>query len=97
MPSKAKNQQRHAKRRALERYGLEITQEKYDQIVKLVQSGKSKFLFRQSHRVSHFLIEFEGKSMRVVYDKQRKTIVTFLPYSEVEDLTFKDFEDDNAL
>lgn len=37
------------------------------------------FLFKQSHRVTIHLLPHEGKLLLAVYDKDRKTIATFLP------------------
>ena len=76
---KAQTQRRHAQRRAYERHGLQLTRHDLNEIVRQIQAGKAHFVERQSHRVSLFDIDIDGRSARVVYDKQRKTIVSFLP------------------
>jgi hypothetical protein len=50
--------------------------------VQQIQAGEATFLGRQSNRTSVWLVTFRGNACRVVYDKQRKTIVTFLPTTE---------------
>lgn len=80
MTSKRKAQRRHAKRRALERYGMVVGEHTLDDMVRKIQRGEGEFVERQSHRVT--LWKVDGR--RVVYDKVRKTIVSFLPDSERE-------------
>jgi len=69
----------HAKRRAKVRYGLTINKFKRRQIIYLIQGGKSKLLKKHSQRVSEWETVFEGKKLRLLYDKKRKEIITFLP------------------
>jgi hypothetical protein len=78
-------QRRHAKLRAQERYGLSLNRIDLREIAGLIQQGKAVFLRRQSLRVSHWLVEVGGKSARVVYDRKRKTVVTFLPAEPTPD------------
>jgi len=78
MVTKASCQRRHARNRALQRFDLELTRKDLDFLVQQIQDNKAKFVERQSHRVSVFKILYKEKDMKVVYDKQRKTIVTFL-------------------
>lgn len=58
----------HAKRRARERYGMEVTTE---------QLGV--FLERASNRLSTWCLIYGELSLAVVYDNTRKMLVTFLP------------------
>lgn len=78
--SKAHNQRVHAERRAIERFGVLLD---IPQAVKDIQSGKATFVERQSLRCTVWKITQQDKEMVVVYDKNRKMIVTVLP----EDLT----------
>ncbi len=77
--SKDKAQYIHAQRRALERYDLEYTNELKEGIIAKIMNGNAAFVDRQSNRVSIFDVEVQGKSVRVVYDKQRKNIASFIP------------------
>ena len=79
MGDKAKAQRRHAKTRALQRYDLDLSREDLEELVRQIQLGKAEFILRQSCRVSFFAVELRGQKFPVVYDKQRKTIVTVLP------------------
>jgi hypothetical protein len=72
-------QRRHAKRRAAERYGLELNRHDMRTLVEQIQHGDAEFIERQSLRVSVWWVTVGGKRCRVVYDRLRKTIVTFLP------------------
>ena len=84
MRKKADCQRLHAKRRALQRYGIVLDNAKQDQIVRLIKEGKAKFLRRDSIRVAVFAIEFENTLLKVVYDAQRKTLASILPMKASE-------------
>jgi hypothetical protein len=75
---KRKAQLVHAKRRALERFGIELSRKSIERIVADIQAGRASFLRKQSGRVSLFEIELESCLMVVAYDKTRKSIVTCL-------------------
>lgn len=87
--NKAHFQKIHAKRRALERYGFDLNNEKYNQIVRLIQRGEANFVRRQSLRVSIFSLFFEDKECVVVYDRFRKSLASFLPIEAKYEDTFK--------
>lgn len=78
MTSKAAQQRKHAKRRARQRFGIILTQNDEAIIKQKIQNCEAIFIYKQSNRVSHFGIKFQGKDMIVIYDKIHKTIVTFL-------------------
>lgn len=84
--SKTIAQRIHAKRRASERYGLDLNKEKYDQLCEFARSAT--VLERQSNRLTVRRIMMDGSPIRVVYDASRHQIVTFLPQKR------RDFEDD---
>lgn len=81
MNAKRKCQMRHARNRALERYGIDLSGQDYEEIIKLIQDDKrpAKVLFKESNRLTHFEVRWRGHKLKVVYDKQRKSIATFLP------------------
>jgi uncharacterized protein YjhX (UPF0386 family) len=92
---KAKAQRLHAKRRGAERYGLNLSNDDLAQIVRLIQEGKATLIEKQSNRVTIFDVEMarcyndephtctdctvRRVTTRVVYDKERKQIASFLP------------------
>lgn len=79
MRTKSELQREHAKKRAMERYGLTLNREQYGELVKKIQRGNARLMQKQSLRVSVWEIEIRGFKVLVVYDKKRHNIVTFLP------------------
>lgn len=86
--NKAEAQNRHAKRRAMERYEIDLNRHKRLEIVHMIQTGKAQLVRKQSHRVTIFSLQYEGKEVVVVYDGQRKTLATFLPIEAKFEDTF---------
>lgn len=78
MASKASTQKRHARRRAYERFGVELTQSVVVPIRKAIEEGRAPLLHRQSHRVGLYLVDLAGRKALAVYDRNRKVVVTFL-------------------
>jgi predicted RNA-binding protein associated with RNAse of E/G family len=76
--SKNKAQREHARRRFRERFGVSFDRNKAHEFVKIIQRGAARFVERQSCRVTVFDVPYEGATYRVVYDKQRKNVVTVL-------------------
>jgi hypothetical protein len=70
----------HSFRRALERYPeLDLTDEVRAEIITAIREGKSSPVERQSNRVSvHDVTLKSGHVVRVVYDRQRGRLITFL-------------------
>jgi len=75
---KKRNQIKHARRRFLNRFDIDINDNQYIQLVNKIQKGRAELVRRQSNRVSIWDLEFEGQMIRVVYDKKTKAIVTAL-------------------
>lgn len=87
-PDKAICQRAHARKRALSRYGVDLTRNAQELIIYAIQSGNPKlalFLEKESTRLSRWMVCYEGRFMPVIYDNQRKTIVTVLPRSVLQD------------
>lgn len=82
--SKTKCQRLHAKKRASERYDLELNRKQLDQIVELIQTNQAFFIKRRSNRITLFQVYFEDQWLKVVYDSVRKNIVTFLPQKKIK-------------
>ena len=76
--SKRKALRVHAKRRASERYGLVLNNDQLDELARMIHAGQSRRIEKQSHRVEVHRLTWQGRAMVVVYDCQRKQIVTFL-------------------
>lgn len=73
MRSKKKAVKIHFQKRSLERVGVLLNE---NAIVGLIQENKLEFIERQSNRITVWRYVFMDKIYRVVYDKQRKQIVT---------------------
>jgi len=69
----------HAKRRAAERYGVAVNRAALREVTRQIQSGEAAFVEKQSLRLSCFLVVIDGRKMIAIYDRVRKTAVTFLP------------------
>jgi hypothetical protein len=76
--NKADTQRKHAMRRFTERFSKELRDCEYDLIIKHIQTNQAKFIEKQSNRLSVFKVRVENINAFAVYDKQRKTIVTFI-------------------
>jgi hypothetical protein len=77
--SKAVCQQLHARRRALERYGIGFNKAMRRQMLEMIERHQTTLLSKQSARVSLREAVLEGRQVRFVYDRKRKRVVTFLP------------------
>lgn len=93
--SKQKCQKEHFKERLKERYGLVINNEGYNAIVKSIVSGTKQvvsfnghkvnvvtsYRAKQSNRLSVYVMVLGGieETIPVIYDKERKTLVTTHP------------------
>lgn len=91
--SKASSEYLHAKRRALERYGLALNKEMYLGLCADIQNGLGVCLGKQSNTRTVWKIKaptvndfgFQDHiACNVVYDKSRHRIVTFLPVGIVD-------------
>ncbi len=72
----------HSKRRALERYNLSLNRHDLRDIVSMITNNQATFLLKESNTRSHWLVVYKEKKLKLVYDKPRKMIITFLPLEE---------------
>jgi hypothetical protein len=77
--TKAAAERRHARRRAFERYGLELNMRTRRGIVEAIRTGRSRPVRRGSNRTTVHDVDVAGTTVRVVYDSERGELVTFLP------------------
>lgn len=85
--SKAKQQTRHAIQRARQRFDLVMSESDITRIIEMIQAGRCKHIEKQSRRVSMFQVMLDQQVLYAAYDKQRKTIATFLTQDMVIDET----------
>lgn len=70
----------HALRRARDRYDLDLNEEDLNAMVRQIQTKtNAQHIYTQSNRVTLWLVQYQGQQCRVVYDRSRKVIVSFLP------------------
>lgn len=74
----------HARKRALERYDLKVDRKLLNLFVNQIKSNKAIFFKRRSNRVTNWIIKYKNEDYLVSYDKQRKTIITFLPKEKMK-------------
>jgi hypothetical protein len=68
-----------AKRRAVERHGLDLTKHQRHRLIWDIRTGKATLLERCSNTRTKWLATLDNNRLVVVYDKQRHTIATVLP------------------
>ena len=64
--------------RAKERLGMDVNKEIRQSLIAKIQNNKLEFVERQSVRITVWRTILNGINVRLVYDKNRKTIVTVL-------------------
>ncbi|MGL4461283.1 MAG: hypothetical protein ACRC1K_03950 [Planctomycetia bacterium] len=86
--SKTLCQRIHFKRRASARYDLDVNRHLYREMVQMIQNNKAVLINRQSNRVALYRINLlnPALSILVIYDRNRKTLVTALPEAKSIDL-----------
>lgn len=82
MSLKAKNMKHHAKMRAFQRFGIRLDENTHNQIIKKIQKGEAQFIEKQSNRISLFWVDYNEMKLKIVYDKERKLIVTVMGREE---------------
>jgi hypothetical protein len=90
---KAQCQRIHAKKRAFERYGIVLNRPVLNGIIQDIQNNRATFIEKQSNAKSFWFVMVGEQKCRVVYDKNRKTISTFLPLETKEEKELNERED----
>lgn len=82
---KRSNQRRHSQVRAEQRFGIGMDTKTYEELCSRIRNAIGAgdkgvvYLEKQSNRVSIMAIHHGEEWVPVCYDKQRKSIATFLP------------------
>ncbi len=69
----------HSKKRAKERYDMNLTKADAERIVKLIYDQRSKPIHYISKSKKVHLVHYNNKDIIVIYCKKSKAIVTLLP------------------
>lgn len=82
MSNDKRSQQRHAIKRARERYGLTVTADDLEDLARRIRHEPPDetvtFVGRQTRRVSAYRAQLHGVEVAVLYDKHTHTVMTFL-------------------
>ena len=66
-------------KRMEQRYGIRVSRKDYQDACDAIRRGESRFIARQSWRVTIHDVTVRGTTIRVAYDRQRGLISTALP------------------
>jgi len=89
-------QQRHAKLRAEQRFGLTLSHDNVKDIVHMIQKDYATFVRRASTIKTLWVIGFRGRKLYVAYDKSTKMITTVMPLIYAVCDVLKDVNNDLA-
>lgn len=68
----------HAKRRALQYLGLDVTEEELRQLAARIRKNEASFFGRESGNKTRWLVTLQGKQCVAVYDKARHAVITVM-------------------
>lgn len=67
----------HAIKRAMERFGILVSNEMYERMIDMIQKKESTPLLKVSGTKSFHRIQLEEETFTVLYSKATKSIITF--------------------
>ena len=67
----------HSLQRLYERFGMGMVA--YGDALAQIKEGRAERIKTHSRRVVEYEVELEGESVRVLYDRRRKQLITALP------------------
>ena len=73
----------HSKKRAWQRYELDLTNEDLDILVRQIKEGEAEFLRGYSNSRTVHKVSFRNLEFPVLYSRSLKKIVTVLPEREM--------------
>jgi hypothetical protein len=70
----------HARNRAKERYGISYNRHDRRNIIDMIEKNDIEVIFvkKESKRVSVYYVRYKDQDLKIVYDRNRMEIVTFL-------------------
>jgi hypothetical protein len=84
-------QRLHTQQRLAERYGLTVSTNDVFLMAKRIAHGGANLISKQSKYVVQCWLTHEGVALRLVYDRQQRSILTALPAADSADfLTMKE-------
>lgn len=79
MASKFKTVKGHFRRRMSQRFGIIVTQQIENELLKQISTGKATPLYKQSLTKSCFQVSLNDLQFAVIYSNKYKTLVTAFP------------------
>ena len=76
------SQRLHTQRRLAERYGLHVSTSAIGLMAKRIAHGESTFIRKQSKHVFQCWLAHENTALRLVFDRQQRSILTALPATD---------------
>jgi hypothetical protein len=73
------SQRLHTQQRLAERYGLAVTTNDVYLMAKRIAHGHATLISKQSKQVMQCWLTHEAVALRLVYDRQQRSILTALP------------------
>ena len=85
MTSKASHYRRHARQRAFQRFGTNLSDSDLRRLEKRIRNGEGIQLEKQTNTRSKIAIDLDGQTVPVIYSKSQNAIVTVLPEEALHD------------
>lgn len=82
MAKKEKTQREHARRRIMQRFDVVLSDFQMGEIVNKIQSNQFKLILSESNRVGHYRGYINNIECEIVYDRNRKQLITAWPVGE---------------
>jgi hypothetical protein len=79
------SQRLHTQQRLAERYGLTVSTNDVFLMAKRIAHGGATLISKQSKHVMQCWLTHEGRPLRLVYDRQQRSILTALPSEDSAD------------
>jgi hypothetical protein len=78
MMKKMYSHRAHAKRRAMERYGILLNREAYLELRDVIRSGGGQLIIKDG-KTTIWRVPYQGQELLTIYNRTTHEIVTFLP------------------
>ena len=80
MKSKKKSESQHFRQRFYERVGEFCSRDQEEKLTRMVREQHLLGVKKQSLRIMHYIWHYKNKAYALVYDRQRKQLVTILNF-----------------
>ena len=67
----------------LDREKLNITDKQYNAIKAKIGSGEARLIEKESNSRYHYVVDFKGRELHVVFNRKSRVLVTVIPRSKL--------------